>query len=152
MDSYEVEWVRENKNRNKSADWYWILAIFACAGIIISFLLDNILLATIVGLSAVVMMMLARAEPHETKCRLTPRELRINDTAYPLRHMSAYHIDEKEGELVLRFTTDRILLPLVAVYIPLEHAERIDMIMGSTVPTEHLEEEFSHKVLDILGF
>ncbi len=152
MDAYEVEWRRENTNRQKSADWYWVLAILACAGIIVSFLIGNLLLATIIGLSAVIMMLLAHAEPHETVCRLDHRHLQINDMTYRLRDMQAYHIDEKDGELVMRFKTEHILLPVVIVHIPLEHAETIDMIMGSSVPAEYIDEELSHRLLEIFGF
>lgn len=152
MNDYEVKWSRENDKRNKSADWYWVLGIMATAGIVVAFLLNNVLFAAIIGLSAVLMMMMARAEPHETVCHLTHRELLINDTVYPLRAMEAYHIDEKDGELVLRFSTERILAPLVVVHIPLEHAETIDLILGSAVPSEHLDETLSHRLLEIFGF
>lgn len=152
MHNYAVEWRRENEKRHKSADWYWVLGIIATAGIIVAFLLNNVLFAAIIGLSAVIMMMMARSEPHETVCRLSHRELTINDTSYPLRGMDAYHIDEKDGELVLRFSTDRILAPLVIVHIPDEHADTIDMIFATSVPAEHLDETLSHRLLEIFGF
>jgi hypothetical protein len=152
MDIYDVEWTRENPARTKSSDWYWSLGILATAGIVVAFFLNNLLFATIIGLSAVVLMMLARAEPPRTMCRLTHRELMVNDSSYPFQEMDAYHIDEKNGELVLRVATNRLLMPVLIVHIPLEHAETIDMLLGSKVPTRHIDETASHRLLEIFGF
>lgn len=152
MERYALEWSREAPPQERSADWYWIVGIMAVALIVVAFLMNNILLATIIGLSAVVMMLLAHMGPEDTQCQLTHRDLAINDTVYPLRDLEAYHIDEKDGELVLRFKTGHFFVPLVVVHVPEEYADEIDEVLASVVPKEHFEEGVSHRVLEIFGF
>ena len=152
MNKFELEWVREQVKEKKSADWHWILGILACAGIVVAFLLGNLLFASIIGLSAVVMLLLAHAPARDTEVRLTHRDILINDRTYQLREIEAYHIDEKNGEYVLRFLTGHFFLPLVIVYIPHEHVDDINAIFGSTVPADHIEEDLSHRLLEIFGF
>lgn len=151
MQRYVVEWHKEADANEKSADWYWVLGIIACAGIVVSFLFGNLLLATIIGLGAIIMMLLTHMEPTDTVCRLTHTDIAVNDTTYSLHDLEAYHIDEKDGELVLRFKTGQFLLPMVIVHIPEEYAEDIDAHFRAVVPAERIEEGLSHRVLEIFG-
>lgn len=151
MQRYVVEWHKEGEVLEKSADWYWVLGIVACAGIIIAFLFDNILLATIFGLGAVVILLLVQHGPEDTRCRLTHKDITVNDTVYALRDLNAYHIDEKHGELVLRFATGQLLMPIVVVHIPEDYLDEIDAHFRAVVPREHIDEALSHRLLEIFG-
>ena len=151
MQRYVVEWHKEADVEKKSADWYWILGIVACAGIITSFLFANLLLATIIGLGAIIIMLLVHMGPNDTVCHLSHKEIRVNDSVYALRDLEAYHIDEKDGELVLRFRTGQFLLPLVMVHIPEEYVDQIDAHFRAVVPFEHIDEGLSYRVLEIFG-
>ncbi len=151
MERYVVEWHQESEPKTKSTDWYWILGIVACAGIVIAFLFENLLLATIIGLGAIVLMLLTRMEEGNTVCVLTHREITVNDTTYPLHDLEGYHIDDKDGEPVLRFRTGELLMPIVALHIPDEYVTEIDYLMGGVVPQKRIEEGLSHRVLEIFG-
>ena len=151
MHRYAIEWTRRHEPEPKSPDWYWVVGIVATAGIIIAFLFENLLLATIVGLGAVLLMLLSRTGPQEVSCRVDHQDFLVNDTVYPLHDMEAYHIDHKHGELVLRFRTNDILMPVVVVHIPEEYLEEIDLLMRSVVPRERVDETMTHRVLEIFG-
>jgi hypothetical protein len=151
MHPYVLEWHRPADEVNKSPDWYWALGIIACAGIIVAFLFDNVLLATIFGLGAIVVLLITRLEPQDTVCRLDHKDITINDTVYSLHDLDGYHIDEKNGELVLRFLTGEFLMPVVVVHIPDEYLEEIDLMMRSVVPRKRINDTFTHQVLEIFG-
>jgi hypothetical protein len=151
MERYIVEWHREAEQNDKSSDWYWVLGIVACAAIVVSFLFGNLLLATICGLGAIVIMMLTRVQPKGVRCSLTAHEFVVNDTIYPLHELDAYHIDEKYGEPVLRVRTNELFMPVVVVHIPADYIHEIDLLLRAIVPAEHVEESLSHKVLEIFG-
>ena len=151
MQRYTVEWHHEAEKGEKSPDWYWVFGIVACAAVVIAFLFDNLLLATIFGLGAIVIMLLTRAEQNDTKCRLTHQDIVVNDTTYQLHDLEGYHIDEKHGAPVLRFRTGEFLMPVVIVHIPEEYMEEIDMLMRAVVPSKRIDESFSHRALEIFG-
>jgi hypothetical protein len=151
MERYVVEWHKEGESKVKSTDWYWVLGIAACAGIVIAFLFENLLLATIIGLGSIILMLLTRMEEGDMVCAINHREITVNDTTYPLHDIDAYHIDEKDGEPVLRFRTGELLMPVVAVHIPEDYITEIDYLMGSVVPQKRIEESLSHRVLEIFG-
>ncbi len=151
MERFEVEWHKEADSKAKSPDWYWVLGIVACAGIVIAFLFENLLLATIIGLGSIILMLLTRMEDNDMICSLNHREITVNDTTYSLHDIDAYHIDDKDGEPVLRFRTGELLMPVVAVHIPEEYIPEIDYLMGSVVPQKRIKESLSHRALEIFG-
>jgi hypothetical protein len=141
-----------NNPSPKGADWFWALGIIAIALFIAALLLGNTLLGFLILIAGGVVA-LAAARPNEPETyTVTTRGIAIGDTLYPYSTLESFFIDEEDvlgPQLLIR--SQRMLLPLLAIRLPVEHLDDIEELIASKLPEEYLEESPLFKLLDAAG-
>lgn len=143
----------EHHHFERTNDWYWALGIVALCAAVAAFFLGNFLLALLVIVGAFVVALVAVREPSILEHAVTTRGIQLGDTLYPYSTLESYAIDEidyKGPQLLIK--SKKIFMPLLIMPIPEEYVDEIDMIVGSRLEEEELEEPLTHKILEALGF
>lgn len=143
----------EHHHVEKSSDWFWALGLIAIAGAVTAFVLGNVLFGVVILLGSITMVVFTLHEPRVMPFAVTTRGVRINNELYPYSTLESYYIDEDnpEGPQLL-VKSERTFMPLLILPIPEEYVDDIEDLLAPRLPEEHLEEPFSHKLLEFFGF
>jgi hypothetical protein len=143
----------EHTHIEKSSDWYWILGIVAVAGSVASIILGNVLFGIVILLGATVMMLYSRHEPRIIAFEVSGRGVRVENDLYPYSTLESFFLDEDNPngpQLIVKPT--KLLSQLLIIPVPEEYLDVIESILAPRLPEEHLEEPFSHQLLEFFGF
>jgi hypothetical protein len=78
----------------KSADWYWALAIIALAGIIAAILFSDILFAAVIAAASVTVALYTAKRPRVHRFAITDRGIQIDDSLYRFDNMVDFSVLE----------------------------------------------------------
>lgn len=143
----------EHHHNEKTSDWYWILSIIAIAGSVTSIILGNVLFGVVIILGAMTVFVTSHRKPRVIEFEVSERGIRIEDTLYPYATLESYYLDEENHinpQLIAK--SKKMFIPLIIIPIPDEYITEIENIVSSRIPEEHLEEPFSHRLLEFVGF
>lgn len=143
----------EHTHKEKTSDWFWILGIIAITSAVVSIVLGNTLFAIVIILGAVTMALVGSTHPRIIPFEVSNRGIRVDDALYPYATLESFYLDEEntvDPQLILK--SKKLFMPLIIAPIPAEYADLIDSMLAARLPEEHLEEPFSHKLLEFLGF
>lgn len=149
-----VRWeAPEHQHIEKTSDWYWILGIVAVAGSVASILLGNTLFGVVILLAAATMIIFSHSEPKMLVFEVSGRGVRCGNEFTPYTQLEAFYLDEESPKgpmLILK--QEHVLSQLILMPLPEECVQDIDDIVSAKLPEEHLEEPFSQRILEFLGF
>lgn len=152
--SGQIEWhALEHQPLAHSTDWFWALGIISVASALTAIILGNILFGLLLIIAGLSIAILARREPRTILFTLHKRGLSIDDTLYPIDHLKAFWILEKEDEILLLIDTPRFMTP--DLVISLEHTDPHQVhewFTAREIPEKELRESFSLKFLEFFGF
>lgn len=137
----------------KGNDWFLALLIVVAAFIVVAIIAGNVLFALLLGIGGGVLAMSAAKRPAIVPYAVSVRGVKIEDELFPFAHLKAFHIDEEDPrgpQLLIR--TDRPRVPLLVLPIPVNHVDDIETLLKEKLPEELLDEPFSLKLLELLGF
>ena len=143
----------EHTHIEKTSDWYWILGIIAVAGSIASMIFGNVLFSVVILLGAMTLFITSHRKPRVIEFEVSERGLRIADDVYPYATLESYYLDEQNHtnpQLIAK--SKKLFVPLLIIPIPDEYITEIESIVATRLPEEHLEEPFSHKLLEFFGY
>lgn len=151
---HSVYWeAPEHNHIEKSSDWYWILGIIAVAGSVACIIFNNVLFGVVILLGALTMIVTSHRKPRLIQFEVSARGIRIEDTLYPYSTLESFCLDEEnipEPQLIVK--SKKLFVPLLILPIPEEYMLEIEDILASRLTEEHMEEPFSHKLLEFFGF
>ncbi len=143
----------EHNHIEKTGDWYWILGIVAIAGSIASIIFGNMLFGIVILLGAVTMVITSHRTPRLIQFEVSQRGVRIEDTLYPYSTLDSFYLDEENhsgSQLIVK--SKKLFAPLLILPIPEEYTDDIEDVIATRLREEHMEEPFSHKLLEFFGF
>ena len=143
----------EHHHREKTSDWYWILGIIALAGAIVSIIFNNILFSIVILLGAFTMVLASYRTPRILEYEISVRGIRIRKDFHPYSTLDSFCLDESNPigpQLIVK--SKKLLMPLLILPIPEEYLHHIETIVASRLREEHMEEPFSHHLMEYLGF
>lgn len=105
-DAVEVE------HAPKSADWYWALGIAAVAGIVLSILGHNYLLAILLALGAIMIGWHANDVPGTVHVEISERGVKLDRDLYPYELIKSFWMfTDHKGRNRILFVTGRAVMP-----------------------------------------
>ena len=160
-----IRWVvLTHEHRDRTADWYWGLAILALVGIGLSIYFDNILFALILALGALSIGILVAREPREHEVHVHPRGVTIDGTLYPYGALQSYWVhveeplvdpetgDEYEPRAQLLLSTHSYIHPRLSLPLEdLDHAQEVRNYLADYVEEEEQYPHFSEQVAELFG-
>lgn len=143
----------EHNHIEKSSDWYWILSIVAIAGAVASMIFGNVLFGMVILLGAMTMMITSQRKPRRIPFEVSSRGIRVDRDLYPYPTLESFYIDEESPvgpQLIVK--SKKMFVPLLILPIPYEYIDDIEDIVSVRLHEEHMEEPFSHRLLEFFGF
>jgi hypothetical protein len=143
----------EHNHIEKTNDWYWILGIIAIAGSVASMIFGNVLFGVVILLGAMTMFIVSHRHPRVIEYEVSGRGVRIRNDFYPYATLDSYFLDETNQvnpQLIVK--SKKLFVPLLLMPVPVEYVDVIERIVNARLREEHLEEPFSHLLLEFLGF
>lgn len=143
----------EHHHIEKSSDWYWILGIISLSGAIASLIFNNILFSIVILLGAFTMILTVNRKPRILEYEVSVRGIRIRKDFHPYSSLDSFCLDENNivgPQLIVK--SKKLLMPLLILPVPEEYLHHIENIIAPRLREEHLEEPFSHHLLEYFGF
>jgi hypothetical protein len=144
----------EHTHIEKTSDWYWILGIVAIAGSVVSIIVDNnVLFSIVILLGAMAMIIASHRTPRIIAFEVSTRGIRIGKDLYPYSTLESFCIDEENSsgpQLLVK--SKKLFVPLLILPIPDEYLHEVENMLISRLHEEHMEEPIAHKLLEFLGF
>ncbi|MBI2030553.1 hypothetical protein HYT05_02945 [Candidatus Kaiserbacteria bacterium] len=143
----------EHETIERTADWYWALGIVTFSVVVISLLLHNALFAVIMVLAAFTMILLARTPPQLVSFEISDRGIRTGKILHRYNEILSFWVeDETDDRPVLLIDTTKWMAP--NLIIPIEHVDPalVRAYLQERCTEKHMQEPWSHKVLEFFGF
>jgi hypothetical protein len=143
----------EHHHVEKGNDWFFALVIIVIAIVIVAILFNNVLLALLLGLAGGALFVSASKRPSIIPFAVTVRGVKIDDRLYPFSTLDSYRIDEEDPrgpQLLLK--SEKKMMPLMVMPIPIDHIDDIDSILQERLIEEDLEEPLFIKIMELFGF
>jgi len=152
MSEIEFTWTVVEEKKARTADWYWILGVFAVALIIIGFLIDNLLFSLLTLLATAVIVLITHHDQAPITYSVSLRGVEVNDTLYPFRSLHAFHVDRSDREqFFLRLRSEHMFAPLSAIPIHKELTVEVEKLLAAYIKEEHIEEPLGNRFFTIVG-
>lgn len=143
----------EHRHIEKTSDWYWVVGIIAVSASVASIMFGNVLFGVVILLAAATMILMSHRHPKLVSYEVSVRGIRVGTTLYLYPSLEAFCIDEDAPEgpqLIVK--SQHLLVPLMVIPLPDEYLDDIDSLLSERLPEVHLEEPFSHRLLEYFGF
>ncbi len=143
----------EHHHIDRTSDWFWAVGIIAVAASVVSILLDNVLFSIVILLGGATMILFGHKHPGMVYYEVSARGLRINDTFHPYDTLAEYGIDEEapEGPILL-VKSKHLFMQLIVIPLPYDIIDDVDFTLGQKLLETHIQEPFSHRLLEFFGF
>ena len=154
MENQKIKWqAPEYKHTDKKSDWFWAVWIIALSISIAAIIYNNFLFAILIIVGSFTLVMFAMREPQIINFEVNTKGIIIEKTFYPYRHLKSFWInDDNEEDKKLFIQSDKMLMPLIHIPLAEEYTEEIQEILSKNLDEEEIEEPFSHKLMEYLGF
>ena len=144
------EWkAPEYEFREKSADWFWIVAIISSALITASIVFDNFLFAVIIFIAAFSLMLYGARKPKEIKISITEKGITIDDRFYDFSELKSFWIEKTEEKTKLLLKT-KSLVSVIDVELR-EDEDKIRDFLRARLKEEEIEEPLSFTLARLIG-
>ncbi len=151
----KIAWnVLEHEHRDRKPDWFWGIGIATIAGVVISALTKNFLLAFLILVSGILLIVFSLEKPKNISVEISDEGIKINNALYRFDTLKSFWLLKTAGgRLKLSITSSRAFLPMFT--IPL--AETVDPVilrdeLLKHIPEEERQESFADQLAERIGF
>jgi hypothetical protein len=149
----KLSWhTQEYHYREKSADWYWVVGIVSISLAIIAVILNNIIFAIFIIVSAFSLSLFASKKPNLVEISIEKDSVAIGDKRHSYEGFESFWVETKDGIPRMLFRSKKIYAPLLVVFIDDVDPEKVREALSEYLPEEELSEPFLEKLLIYLGF
>lgn len=151
----KMQWnAMEHEHRERKPDWFWGIGIATVAGIVISAITKNFLLAFLILVAGVLFILFSFEKPKSISVEISEEGIKIDKSLFRFETLKSFWLyTSAGGRLMLSLTSSRPFLPIFTV--PL--AETVDPVILRTellkhIPEEERQESFADKLAEKIGF
>ena len=146
--------VHEYRYTHNDPDWFWWIVVLGVAGVIISLMVNNGILAIFFGLAAVLFAVLSLRHPNLVRIEISEQGIKLDSTMHYFKDADGFWIrEDHHGDFHILLHMKRQLFPVVS--IPIEGQEDIGQIRDFLVnylPEIEIREPYIQRLFDELGF
>lgn len=142
----------EYEYREKTSDWYYILAIISGAAAISAVLFHNYLFAVLIVVASLSIAIHAGKRPELKEFRVDGHGIKIGKKLYTYENIDSFWLDRATEPPQLFINLKRPILPLLIVPVGTRDSEIINEILFSNLPTKEFSIPSSQKISDFFGF
>jgi hypothetical protein len=154
MRDYVLKWeAKEYEQTEKGSDWFWALGIISVSIAVTSIILNNLLFAAVVIISAFALSMYAKRPARTVHFEVNQRGLLIDSTLYLYNALESFWVEEEEENPKLLIKSTKTFVPLIVAPLgkEVDREELRDYLLDHVDEEEH-SEPLSQKIMERLGF
>ncbi len=151
MDKLSWEAV-EYVHTEKGSDWYWIVGIVTLSIAVIAVILNNVIFAILIIISAFTLSLFASRKPDRVPVTLDRLGVTFGKTRYPYSNLDAFWVETRDAFPRVLFKSKKVLMPYVVIHIHEEDADEIRHFLTPHLVEEEHSEPLFEKILIYLGF
>lgn len=149
-----IDWsIQEYTQRKKSTDWYWGVGIVAIAGVVLSAVFGNFLLAVLILISGVLLIAFSGKNPEIIYVDISEQGIGVQNKLYPYHNIKNFWIlDRGDAPAKLILNIERMVNPILSLPIhPDVPLEGLREILLTFITELEMDEPIGDKISDILG-
>lgn len=151
MDKFSWNTV-EYFHTEKTNDWYWIVGIVTLSAALIAVILNNVIFAILIIVSAFTLSIFASRRPDVVSVTIDKLGVTFGRTRYPYSNLESFWLETRDGYPRLLLKSKKVFMPFVVIHTEDEDTEEIKNMMSQYLPEEENTEPLLEKVLIYLGF
>jgi len=142
----------EYLHREKTSDWYWIVAIVTISIAIISIILNNVIFAILILVSSFTLSLFASRKPSVVEVSIDNGGVKFGKMRYPYKELDSFWIETREHFPKVLIKSHKILMPYIVIFIEDVSPEEVRNELLNYLPEEEHTEPLLEKILLYLGF
>ncbi len=151
MDKISWETV-EYLHTEKTNDWYWIVGIVTLSAALIAVILNNVIFAILIVVSAFTLSIFASRRPDVVPATIDKSGVTFGRTRYSYSNIESFWIETRDSYPRLLLKSNKVFMPFVVIHIHEDDADEIKNLLSKYLPEEENTEPLLEKVLIYLGF
>lgn len=142
----------EYHHTEKTPDWYWIVGIVTLSIALISIILNNVIFAILIIVSAFTLSLFASRKPEIIDIEINNKGVKVGNTKYPYKSLESFWIETREGNDRILIKSNAVLKPYIVIFIDDADPEKIREILEQHLEEEEHSEPLLEKLLLYFGF
>jgi hypothetical protein len=138
--------------KEKTSDWYWIVGIVTLSIALIAIILNNVIFAILIIVSAFTLSLYASKKPEVVTVKIDGKGIVVGETRYPYENLDSFWVETREMYPKVLFKSKKLLMPFIVVLIEDVEPEEIRETLLRYLPEEEHIEPLLEKILMYLGF
>ncbi|MBP6931658.1 MAG: hypothetical protein KBD48_02955 [Candidatus Pacebacteria bacterium] len=148
-----ISWTSpEYIQKERSMDWFWTIGLISVLGAIAAIYFGNYMFAILILLSGGMFFLLSIHTPKDVPYELSDDGLKAGDKVYKLKELKFFDFQKDKESTKLLIQTDGKFMPLLTIIIDPYMKDTFEKELSKVVERKEMEESFSLKVMDMLGF
>ncbi len=142
----------EHHYTEKTADWYWIVAIVSISIAIISIIMNNIIFAILILVASFTLSLFASKKPGVIEVTINGQGVIIGRTKYPYVNLDSFWVEDIPNHEKLIIKSKKLFSPFIIAFIDEVHPDEVRQAMLKHLREEEHTEPLLEKLLIRLGF
>ena len=136
----------------KTADWYWILAIVTVTVVLIAVILNNVIFGMLIIVASSTLTLLAGRKPQKVHIEISDRRISVGRIHYNYAEMESFWVEKRQIFPKLVLKSKKVFLPYISILIEEVEPEKVRQALSDHLPEEEHVEPLLEKILIYLGF
>src|SRR3989344_3563001 len=107
----------EYLHKEKTTDWYWIVAIITISIALISIILNNIIFAILILVSSFTLSLFASKRPETVTMTIDHTGVTVGNTHYSYTHLESFWIETRETYPKILLKSEKLLMPFITILL-----------------------------------
>lgn len=142
----------EHHHTEKNTDWYWIVGIVSISIAIIAIIMNNIIFAILIIVSAFTLSLFASVKPKIMEVTLDRSGITMGQTRYPYANIQSFWVETREHTPKLILKSKKVFMPFITAFIEDVDPDEVRHHLLQHLQEEEHVEPFLEKLMIYLGF
>ena len=153
MEKLSLTWqAPEYHHYKRSPDWFWAVGIIVVCITILAFVYNNALFGILILLSSAILVFFTLREPDIVEYEINNRGIVIGKDLHPYISIESFWIETRHGQPKIILKSKKSMTPLLAIPLHEESVDEVFNVLNDFLEEKELQEPFSHKIMEYLGF
>ncbi len=149
----KISWrAPEHIYTEKTADWYWVVGIVTLSVALISIILNNLVFAILIIVSAATLSLFATKRPRMIPIELSPNGVSVDTTFYPYADLESFWVETEHWHPRIFLKSTKNLSPFIVIFLNDADPGEIHHALSQHLTERKHSEPLLEKVLIYLGF
>lgn len=149
----KIEWqTPDHIHTEKNPDWYWIVGIVTLSIVIITIILDNLIFAILILISAIALSLEASRHAQIINISIDNVGVKIGETFYPYENLESFWIETSDFFPRILLKSKKTLMPYITILLSDADSNHVRIILLTHLREIKHSETLMEKILIRLGF